>query len=100
MPENSNHYIVSFNKVNAALLRRHIQAFKDRVGLDNSNTLVSKTDTTKVNNNLQQSNQNMENVPIQKPQMPRNPYGRIYYGHPVFNPFEIGPKFVEDGGNI
>jgi hypothetical protein len=42
----------------------------------------------------------MENVPIQKPQMPRNSYGRIYYGHPAFNPFGIGPKFVEDGGNI
>jgi len=100
MPENSNNYIVSFNKANTALLRRHIQAFKDRIGLDDNSTLVSKIDTTKVNNSLQQSNQNIENVPIQKPQMPRNSYGRIYYGHSVFNPFEIGPKFVENGGNI
>ena len=52
MPENSNNYIISFNKANTALLRRHTQAFKDMVGLDNNNTLVSKTDTTKVNNNL------------------------------------------------
>lgn len=100
MPENNNNYIVSFNRANAELLRIHIQAFRDRIGLDNNNTLVSKIDTTKVNNNLLQSNKSMENVPVQKPQMPRNSYGRIYYGHPVFNPFGIGPKFVEDGGNI
>ena len=40
--------------------------------------------------------QNLENVPT----LPKNSYGRTYYGHPVFSTKTIGPKFVEDGGDI
>lgn len=40
--------------------------------------------------------QNLENIPT----MPKNRYGRTYFGHPAFNLFGVGPKFVEDGGNI
>lgn len=43
-----------------------------------------------------QSKPNLDNVP----QMPKNRYGRTYFGHPTFNPFTRGPRFVEDGGNI
>lgn len=42
------------------------------------------------------SKSNLENIPS----LPKNSYGRTYYGHPIFNLKTAGPKFVEDGGNI
>jgi hypothetical protein len=32
--------------------------------------------------------------------MPKNPYGRTYFGHPTFNPWNKGPEFVKDGGSV
>lgn len=46
--------------------------------------------------NWVQRKPNLDNVP----QIPKNRYGRTYFGHPTFNPFTSGPRFVEDGGNI
>lgn len=100
MPEKDNKTIAIFNPANTKLLREHMKAFRERRGLDLEPMQTQQIDTITTNRVPTQSVENLEEVPIQKPELPKNRYGRTYYGHMLFDPNGIGPKIVENGGNI
>lgn len=100
MPENSNYHRVIFNRANTKLLRMHFMSLKDKLVLNNNNGAIKQVDSTKVDVVPVQSVQNLENVPIQKPEMPKNIYNRVRYGGSAFNFSGIGPKITKRGGNL
>jgi hypothetical protein len=76
MPEKKPR-LVTFNPEAIEFLRNRVKEFRSKIGLD----IESVPQKSEPKDSI------IKQIPVeQKPTMPKNSYGRTYFGHTVFNP--------------
>lgn len=96
MPDEEGKTINILNSSKMELLHKLFQVFRGENKSNSNFEQIPQIDT--INRVPNQST--LEDVPMQKPSLPKNRYGRPYYGYMVFDPNGVGPKIIENGGSI
>jgi len=100
MPENSNNYIVTFNRANSKLQELHWNRIKDKFKEIFAPIQVQKMEEIPLEQNIPEEPEEKKHWTFEKNELPKNRFGRVRYGGQTFNLYGNAPITSKNGGNI